>query len=145
MSCNKSQIQVTKNPCDKIWKICLSVFCDWKVHSQVSHKGSRKTFWVKLATGASTREPVAKLNCENPKNPKFWNFSKSFSRLGAWLARESRKLLSKLATSLTHEEKLHSFWKFWNFSKQKHFSKTIKTLKNLFVFDQHIIKYVQHP
>ena len=68
---NKSPIQVTKNPCDKIWKICLSVFCDWKVHSRVSSE----TFWVKLATGASTREPIAKLSRENPENPKFWNFS----------------------------------------------------------------------
>ena len=33
---------------------------------------------------------------------------------------------------------------FWNFSKQKYFPKTIKTLKNLFVFEQHIIGHVQH-
>ena len=33
---------------------------------------------------------------------------------------------------------------FWKFSKQKHFPKTIKTLKNIFVFDQHIIEHVQH-
>ena len=39
-----SREQVAKNPCDKIFKICLSVFRDWKVHSRVSRKGSRKTF-----------------------------------------------------------------------------------------------------
>ena len=98
---NKSPIQVTKISCDKLWEICLSVFYDWKVHLRISHEGSRKAFWVNLATGASTREPVAKLSCENPKNQYFWNFSTSFSRLGAWLARESWKLLSKLATGVS--------------------------------------------
>ena len=35
---NKSPSQVAKNPFDKFWKICLSVFCDWKVHSRGSHE-----------------------------------------------------------------------------------------------------------
>ena len=29
---NKSPVQVTKNSCDKILKICLSVFREWKDH-----------------------------------------------------------------------------------------------------------------
>ena len=45
---SKSLGQVTKIQCDKIWKICLTVFHDWKVHSQVSHDGSCEAFWVNL-------------------------------------------------------------------------------------------------
>ena len=70
---NKLPSQVAKNPCDKFWKICLSIFRDWKVHSQVSHKRSRETFWVKLMTRASTHKLVAKVSCENePRNLKFF-------------------------------------------------------------------------
>ena len=69
---NKSLGQVAKNPYDKIWKICLSVFHYWKFHPRVNHKGSRETFWVTLVIGASTREQVAKLSREKSKNPDFW-------------------------------------------------------------------------
>ena len=82
---SKSPSQAAKNPCYKFWKICLSVFRDWKVHPRVS----REPFWVKLVTGASTREQVTKLSRENAKNPDFWNFSKSFSQLEPWHAKES--------------------------------------------------------
>ena len=41
---NKSPNQVAKNPWDKIWKICLSVFRNWKVHLQGSREGSHETF-----------------------------------------------------------------------------------------------------
>ena len=85
---NKSPSQAAKNLCYKFWKICLSVFLDWKVHLWVSCDGSHEPFWVRLATGASTREQVTKLSRKNAKNPKFWKFSKSFSRLGPWPARE---------------------------------------------------------
>ena len=61
---NKSPDQVAKNPWDKIWKIYLSIFRDWKVHLRGSCEGSRKTFWVHLVIGASTREQVAKLSHE---------------------------------------------------------------------------------
>ena len=86
---NKSPSQAAKNPCDKFWKICLNVFHNLKVHLWVSREGSREPFWVRLATGASTREQVAKLSRENAKNLDFWNFSKSFLQLRPWLARES--------------------------------------------------------
>ena len=66
-----SREQVAKNPCDKIWKFCLNVFHNWKVHSQVSRDRSRQTFWVNLATGASTREPVTNMSRENPKTQIF--------------------------------------------------------------------------
>ena len=69
---NKSPSQAAKNPCDKFWKIWLSIFRDWKVHPRVSHKESRETLWVKLTTRVSTRESVAKLSCENAKHPDFW-------------------------------------------------------------------------
>ena len=39
-----SREQLTKISCHKFWKICLSVFCDWKVHLRVNRKGSRKAF-----------------------------------------------------------------------------------------------------
>jgi len=85
---NESPKQVAKNLCDKFFRIYLSVFRDWKVYSRARHDWSCQTFWVNLATEASTREPVAKLSRENPKNPDFQNFSKSFSRLWAWPARK---------------------------------------------------------
>ena len=48
-------------------KICLSVFHDWKFHL----RESCKDFCGTLATGASTREQVANLSCEKPKNLDF--------------------------------------------------------------------------
>ena len=66
-----SREQVAKNPWDKIWKICLSVFHDWKVYPGGSQEGSRETL-VNLTTGASTHEQVAQLSREKSKNPKFW-------------------------------------------------------------------------
>ena len=56
----------------KFWRICLSVFCDWKVHPQASHEGSRETLWVYIVTRASTCEQVTKLSFEKSKNPAYW-------------------------------------------------------------------------
>ena len=53
-----------ETPRDKIWKICLSIFHNWKVHL----RGSCEAFWIHLTTGASTREQVAKLSCKKSKN-----------------------------------------------------------------------------
>ena len=93
------QIKLPKNPWDKIWKFCLSVFRDWRVHTWGSRKGSCETFWVYLTTGASTREQVAKLSCKESKNPEFlkkfpspfcdWDFDSPESR---------ENILCKLAT-----------------------------------------------
>ena len=44
----------------KIWKNLLSVFRDWKSHSQGSRKLSRENLCVPLATRPSTREQVTK-------------------------------------------------------------------------------------
>ena len=127
-----SREQVVKNPCDKFWKICLSVFCDWKFHSRVSRNGSRQAFWVNLTTGASTRETVAKLSRDKPQNLGFWKISKSFPWLGAWLTRESRKLLSKLATEgarldwlarVSRQYRVAQLLKFLTFFKIKTLSK----------------------
>ena len=75
----------------KIWKILLSVFCDWKVYSRESRELSRENLCIPLATGPSTREQVAKIDLrardcgmrldlpaiESPKQGKsdFWKFS----------------------------------------------------------------------
>ena len=88
----------------------------------------------KLATGASTREPVAKVSRENDKNLENWNFSKSFSRLGAWLARELRELLSKLVIGLTRESESPKqsctiFEIFENFQNKNTFQKQLKYSK----------------
>ena len=86
---NKSPVQVAKKSCDKFWKICLSVFRDWKVHSQVSYEGSRETVWVnsqlELPLANQSLNKVTKML----KTQNFEIFSKCFSRLGLWLARES--------------------------------------------------------
>ena len=54
------QLKPPKHSRTKIWKIFLSVFCDWKVYPRVSRELSRKNLCVTLATGPSTREQVAK-------------------------------------------------------------------------------------
>ena len=144
---NKSPIQVTKSSFDKFWNICLSVFLQLEGPLVSKSRNSLS----KLTTGASTHETVTKQSRENPKNPKFLNFSKFFFVTGAltcnrvaksfcvssWLG--ARDLLD--SRGRVAKTGLHSSWKF---SRQKHFSKTIKTLKILFVFDQHIIEHVQH-
>ena len=38
------QTKSQKNPWGKIWKICPSVFCNWKFHLQGSREGSHETF-----------------------------------------------------------------------------------------------------
>ena len=93
-------------------------------------------------TGASTCEPVAKLSYKNPKILDFWNFSKSFSRLGAWLAKESRKLLSKLATGLIRdsESPKQSYAIFKIFQNKNTFQKQLKYSK-IFLC---LINKVQH-
>ena len=84
--------QVTKNPYEKIWKnIYLNIYREWKFHSRGSRVGSCEIFWVTLATGASTCEQVTKLSHEKSKIHIFENVSMSFSRLGLWLAIESRE------------------------------------------------------
>ena len=87
------------------------------------------------------------------KTKNFENFFKCFSQLDVSLARESWNLLSKLATGLTtgmtHESespkgKVENFW-ILKFFKTQTISKTnYKKLKNLFMFDKHMIEYVQH-
>ena len=83
---NKSLDQVTKLPLDKIWKICLSVFRDWKVHPRGS-------------TFQSRREPRNFLS-----TPRNWSFHSWTSRQTKWW----EILLCKLTTG--------SFWKTKSFS-----------------------------
>ena len=147
---NKSQEQVAKNPCDKIWKKFLSVFRDWKVHPWGSCEGNLETFWVHLMIRASTCEQVARPSLEKSKNPNFWKIFLVFFTIGTLTHQRVVKTFyvsSRLghATSLTrkacHQNKVAQFLTFF---KTKYFPTKIKTLKNLFVFDQHIIKHVKH-
>ena len=137
----------------KFWKICLSVFCDWKVHPWGSRKGSRGTIWVtsRLELPLANKSPtwVRKI----PKTQIFEIFLSLFRDWDFDQLESRENLLSKFATGgswldwlarQVAKTRLHSFWKFWNFSKQKYYPKTIRTLKNLFVYNQHIIEHVQH-
>ena len=73
----------------KLLKNFLSVFRDWKFHSQEICELSRENLCVPLTTGPSTREQVANLSCENMKFQFFEKYSKSFSWLKHLLANES--------------------------------------------------------
>ena len=136
---NKSPDQVARHLWDKIWNICLSVFCDWKVHPRGSHKGSRETFWVRLMIGAFTHKQVTKLSRVKSKTHIFEKISNLFHDWEFDPPESHENLLCKLATGLTHEasrqNRTAQFLKFLTFFKTKYFSKTIKTLKNLFLFD----------
>ena len=152
---SKSPKRVAKIPWQNFWKICLSVFRNWKVHLWASHEGRRESFYVSLQLELSLMNKSPSWVMKKPKTKKFWNFSKYFSRLGDWLTTESQELLSKLMTRVSRlawlmrvsrqnrvtKKKKRILWKF---SKQNTFQKQLKILKNLFVFDQHMIKYVQH-
>ena len=142
--------------CNELWTSCQKPM--WQILKNLSKyfsqlegpltSKSRRESWSILSklrdftTRASTREPIAKLNRENAKNPDFWKFSKSFLWLGAWLARELWELLSKLATCLTWEAESpkQSCTVFEIFQNKNTFWKKIKILKNIFVFDQYMIK-----
>ena len=97
-----SRKQVARSNCQKpVWQILKNLSeCFSQLKGPLESKSRRESRNIlsKLATGTSTHEPVAKVSRENAKNPKNWNVSKSFSWLGAWLARESQELLSKLTT-----------------------------------------------
>ena len=62
--------------CEQVARPSLNVFYDWKVHPRGSREGSRETFWVNLAIGASTHEQVTKLSREKSKNPDLKNINK---------------------------------------------------------------------
>ena len=92
---SKSLKRVTKIPWTKFWKFCLSLFRNWKVHPRVSHE----TFCVSSRLELPLVTKLRKWT--KPRN--FEKFSKCFSWLGDSLTRESRELLSKLATGMTCE------------------------------------------
>ena len=59
---NKSLGLAAKTLKDKIVKIFLSVFHNWKVYPRGSRELSRENLCVPLATGPFTREQVTKIN-----------------------------------------------------------------------------------
>ena len=98
---SKSPKRVAKIPWQNFWKICLSVFRNWKVHLWASHEGRRESFYVSLQLELSLMNKSPSWVMKKPKTKKFWNFSKYFSRLGDWLTTESQELLSKLMTRVS--------------------------------------------
>ena len=120
----KSPGQVVRNLRRNFWKICLSVFHNWKFHPRGSRERSLENFCVTFTIGASAHKQVANLSREKPKNPNFEKFSKSFLGLGHWPASELRKPIAWArdwgnATRLTCDQVAkigqHCFWKFWQF------------------------------
>ena len=128
-SLQNRQVKPPKHSKTEFWKKFLSVFRDWKIYPWGSRELSRENLWVTLATGPSTREQVAKTD----PRPCDWG-----SRLDL------------PAIELPKQGK-NGFLKFSNFQilRTKYFSKTPKTLKNLFVLEltkkehvkTHFIKY----
>ena len=118
-----------------------------------SRREPRK-FLYNLATGASTRKQVTKLSHENCKKPRILeNFLSLFRDWDIDQPVSRETLLRKLVTegmrldwpvTKSPEQGNIVFEIFDIFVKTKNFPKTIKTLKNIFVFDQHIIEHVQH-
>ena len=80
-----SHVQVARtsrqNTKKKTLENFLSVFCDWKFHSQESRELSRENLCVPLVTGPSTRKQVANLSREKHENPNFEKYFKYFLRL----------------------------------------------------------------
>ena len=91
----------------KIWKIFLSIFHDWKVYPRVSRELSRENLLVNLATWPSTREQVAK----NDQRRCDWG--------------------SRLETPATEPPKTGQNWIFgiFRFFKQNTFQKHLKHSK----------------
>ena len=58
----KSPRQAAKTLKDKIVKIFLSVFCNWKVYPRGSRELSHENLCVPLVTGPFTREQITKIN-----------------------------------------------------------------------------------
>ena len=106
---------------DKIVKISLSIFHNWKVYPWGSRELSRENLYVPLATGPFTHEQVAKLNTR----ARGWSI-----RLG-WLVTNSPKQDNTV------------FWNFSVFVKTKSFLKSPKNLKKKFVFESTKIEHVK--
>ena len=111
---------------------------------------SRREPWkllYNLTTGASTREQVAKPSCKNFKKPRILkNFLSLFRDWDIDSPVSHEKLLCKLAIggmqldwlAAKLPEQGNTVFEIYDiFAKTKDFPKTIKTLKNLFVFDLH--------
>ena len=79
---NKSLSQVAKNTWQKFWKNLTKCFS--RLGSSFTRKSRRELRIIlsKLVTGASTREPVAKLNCKNAKNLEILKIFQVFFTIG---------------------------------------------------------------
>ena len=66
------QVQPPEHLKGKLLKNFLSVFRDWKFHSQESGELSRENLCIPLAIGPSIRKQVANLSHEKHEKPDFW-------------------------------------------------------------------------
>ena len=149
----KSPGQAAKHLRDKILKICLSIFRDWKFYPRGSRERSHENFCLTLATRASTCEQVASMSRKKLKNLDFEKFSKFFATgtlTRQWVTKTfwASSQLGHV-TGLTHDQVAktgqQSFWNFWYFcQKQKTFQKQNETLKNLLMFDQQKLSMWKH-
>jgi len=81
-----SHKQVAKSSCQKpMWQILKNLSkCFFQLEGLLASKSRRESRSIlsKLATGASTREPVAKMSHENAKNLEILNFFEVFFAIG---------------------------------------------------------------
>ena len=125
----------------RFWKFCLSVFRDWEVHPQGSHEGSHENFCItsrlELPLAIKSPNQVMRTFKQN-----FENFLSLFHEWDIDLPLSRENLLCKLATRAcdsldprpSRQNRATLFFDI--FTKTKDFPKTIKTLKNLFMFGQ---------
>ena len=135
-------------------KICLSVFHDWKFHLRESCEESCENFCVTLAIGAFTRKQVASLGHEKPKNQEFlkkflsvfhdWDNDPPVSRENLLYELATRDMRLDYPVTKSPEQGNTVFENLTLFVKTKYLPKKLKTLKNLFVFDQQKLSMWKH-
>ena len=76
----------------KLWKIFLSVFRDWKFYLRESRKVSCENLWALSRLDLPPAKKSPDWVARNIKNPNFEKYAKYFSWLGHWPANESRKI-----------------------------------------------------
>ena len=126
----------------KFWKFCLSVFHNWKFHPRVSREGSCENFYITSLLELPLVNKLPNRAQELLKPRILENFLSLFRDWDIDPPVSRKNLLCKLATrgmrldwpATKSPEQGNIVFEI--FAKTKDFPKTIKRLKNLFVFDQ---------
>jgi len=131
-SCANCQDKPPEHLKQKFWKNSFKCFLRLEVPPARESRVELRNFRYDYRDWTSTCEQVTTSSREKPKNPDFEKFSKYFSWLGHWPARELRKRTIWAhdwghATGLTRDQVArtgqHCFWKFDTFCKNKILSK----------------------